>query len=266
MELAEFDLNLLRVLDAVLAERSVTRAAKRLHLSQPAVSHSLRKLRATFGDPLIERVGRTMRITVEGRRLQSEVTEILRRVQVIVGPADFDPSRTERRFAVAIPDPLGVRIGPILMRAFRASAPLALLEVQRLHSIRTPAQLDDGGLDAAISITGSLDPHLRSSPLLTVDWRPVVARRSSEPRTALPMTLDELVARPHAIVTRPPGTGRAPRRRSELVCIWTRAELVQGQHLLTDPLCADSAPGNGCKPAREPAICAARGDASETDQ
>lgn len=202
MNADSFDLNLLRVLDAVLSEQSVTRAARRLHLSQPAVSHSLRKLRDAFGDPLIERVGRRMRITAEGRRLQTEVAEILRMVRVTIGPADFDPATTERRFALALPDPVAIRVLPKLLASLRAAAPRAQLEVQRLHSVRTPQQLEDRQLDAAVSIAGSLDPHLRSSPLASLAWRPIVARGSREPGTPLAMTLPELVARPHAIVTR----------------------------------------------------------------
>lgn len=197
-----FDLNLLRVLDAVLSEQGVTRAARRLHLSQPAVSHSLRKLRDAFGDPLIERVGRRMRVTAEGRRLQTEVAEILRRVRLTIGPTDFDPASTERRFAIAVPDPVAIRVLPPLLASMSAAAPGAQLEVQRLHSVRTPAQLEEGRLDAAISIAGSLEPHLRSSPLLTLPWQPIVARRAREPRGPLVMSMEELVARPHAIVTR----------------------------------------------------------------
>lgn len=197
-----FDLNLLRVLDAVLGEQSVTRAARRLHLSQPAVSHSLRKLRQAFDDPLIERVGRRMRVTAEGRRLQSEVAEILRRVRATIGPTDFVPATTERRFALGVPDPVAIRVLPRLLASLRAAAPMAQLEVQRLHSVRTPQQLEEGHLDAAVSIAGSLEPHLRSSPLVTLPWRPIVARHPREPRMPLAMSLEDLVARPHAIVTR----------------------------------------------------------------
>jgi DNA-binding transcriptional LysR family regulator len=200
----DFDLNLLRVLDAVLAEQSVTRAARRLHLSQPAVSHSLRKLRVALGDPLIERVGRSMRITAEGRRLAPEVADILRRVQLTIGPPPFDPATTERRFALAMPDPLAMHLAPPLLAAIHAQAPRAQVEVQRLHSVRTPAQLAEGRLDAAISIAGSLEPQLRSSALVTLDWLPVVARSpdDADPAEPLTMTLAELAARPHAIVTR----------------------------------------------------------------
>lgn len=93
-----FDVNLLRVLAVLLEERSVTAAASRLYLSQSAVSKQLAKLRDTFDDPLFERVAKGLRPTPKALSLQPNIHEILRRIDQLAIPTEFEPEKSQRTF------------------------------------------------------------------------------------------------------------------------------------------------------------------------
>lgn len=115
--LAAIDLNLLTALESLLAEASVGRAAERMHLSQPAMSHALKRLRHIFRDPLLVRVGSRMQLTACGESLRFPVEDALRRVRdLLAGPA-FDPARSSRAFRLSISDnATGVLLPPLLKR------------------------------------------------------------------------------------------------------------------------------------------------------
>src|SRR6476659_3792683 len=105
MDLAAVDLNLLKALDALLRERSVTRAAERLSLTQPSMSAALSRLRALFGDEILVRTGRTMRPTPLAESLEAPVREVLARVEgMLQAGTTFDPRRDERSFTVLATD------------------------------------------------------------------------------------------------------------------------------------------------------------------
>src|SRR5258708_26102950 len=92
MNISNFDLNLLRVFDAMMAERNVTRAAQRVFLSQPAVSHALARLRKEIGDPLFVRAGREMIPTARATELGSAVHTMLDPLALVIGKKLFAPS------------------------------------------------------------------------------------------------------------------------------------------------------------------------------
>ena len=91
MKLRNFDLNLLVILEAVLTEVSITRASKRLNLSQPAVSQALARGRDVFGDDLLVRDGTHMMLTPLARRLVPQLKEFCSRAEVLLSPAGFRP-------------------------------------------------------------------------------------------------------------------------------------------------------------------------------
>lgn len=201
---ADLDLNLLRVLDAVLAERSVTRAAERLHLSQPAVSHALSRLRTALGDPILVRDGAAMRPTPEGERLAVEVHEVMHRVRTRIAPGAFDPATTPRRFTLALPDALAPLLCAPLLRHLAEHAPMASLELRRLDD-DTVAALTAGTLDAAVSVPGRLVGDLCSAPLLPISWQAIVTLdHPLEAGEDGAVGLAELARWPHATVA---GTG-----------------------------------------------------------
>ena len=97
LDLASVDLNLLVVLQALLAERHVTRAAQRLKMSQPAVSRALARLRKVFEDDILVRVGKRMQPTPRALALLEPLEDVLDNLSNLVAPSTFDPSTAKRR-------------------------------------------------------------------------------------------------------------------------------------------------------------------------
>ncbi|MGD4540209.1 LysR family transcriptional regulator, partial [Xanthomonas citri pv. citri] len=105
MRFERLDLNLLVALDVLIAERSVSAAAKRLHLSQPAVSGALNRLREFFRDDLLVQVGRQMVLTPKADELADPVRDALLLIRTrITQPAGFDPATAEREFTIVASD------------------------------------------------------------------------------------------------------------------------------------------------------------------
>jgi DNA-binding transcriptional LysR family regulator len=118
MKLGQMDLNLLVVLDALLREKNVTRAAERLHMSQPAISTALARLRKTLDDPLLVKSGRYLQLTTRAESLIEPVRGVLATIeQTIVRPTSFDPVSDARAFSLVASDYVGVvLLRPLLGR------------------------------------------------------------------------------------------------------------------------------------------------------
>lgn len=129
MNLASLDMNLLVALDALLGEASVSRAAQRIGLSQPAMSHALARLRDIVGDPLLVRVGARMELTARAEDLRAPLAEALEQVRSLFATNGFDPGTSTRRFALAIPDLVVDLLMPPLVERVAASAPSVRLDV-----------------------------------------------------------------------------------------------------------------------------------------
>jgi DNA-binding transcriptional LysR family regulator len=123
MNISDFDLNLLRVLDALLVERAVGRAAARINLSQPATSHALRRLRALLDDPLLVRVGSKMELTPRALQLREPVSQALAATRRLFEGTEFDPSTSERQFMLMAPDLFVSLIAPRLIDRVARQAP-----------------------------------------------------------------------------------------------------------------------------------------------
>ncbi|MFZ5956736.1 LysR family transcriptional regulator [Pseudomonas knackmussii] len=146
-----FDLNLLRVLDALLRERSVSRAAERLALSQPAVSNALNRLRELLDDPLLVRVGRAMQPTARALELEAPIREALQRIQQsLSGGESFDAARSRQRFTVAMTDYAELLCMPKLLQRLGAEAPGMALDVRHLSPSLPVEALDKGDLDLVL--------------------------------------------------------------------------------------------------------------------
>ena len=150
MKLGGIDLNLLVALDALLSERSVTRAAQRVGLSQPGMSNALARLRVVLGDPLLVRDGAALVPTARAEALAGPVREALGLIRgAIEAPAAFDPARDRRSFRVSCSDySVLMLIGP-LVRGLAADAPgLAVEVIPRLPD--AGQALDRGDVDLVI--------------------------------------------------------------------------------------------------------------------
>lgn len=157
MLLNQIDLNLLVVLDAIYTEGGVTPAARKLHLTQPAVSHSLARLRELFADPLFEREGRRLVPTPLARNLIDPLRRSLRGLESTLNEAErFDPATTKRRFTVGLRDVLEAIVLPHLMESVSRNAPHVDVGVVAVDRRNLETDLATGALDAAIDI---LLPH-----------------------------------------------------------------------------------------------------------
>lgn len=133
MNLAALDLNLLVALEALLEEASVSRAANRVALSQPAMSHALKRLRILLGDPLLVRVGLRMQLTARGQTLRHPVKDALARVRDLLVSEQFDPARSTRTFRVFVADNASdLLLPPLLQRLSKEAAHVSI----RVHSGR----------------------------------------------------------------------------------------------------------------------------------
>ncbi|MCK6575111.1 LysR family transcriptional regulator [Myxococcota bacterium] len=170
IDVSQTDLNLLVVLDVLLQERNVTRAARRLHRTQSAVSHALGRLRAQLGDPLLVRVGGEMRPTPKAERLAGEISRLLRSIgRVLAQEGAFDPATTDRVFTLAGPDFVAAVL-PTLLAGMATTTPTAGVEL--VPAVRGMLRdVADGRVDLAIAPAGlARTEGLRSLSLATLEW------------------------------------------------------------------------------------------------
>jgi DNA-binding transcriptional LysR family regulator len=129
MNLNSLDLNLLVALDALLREASVSRAAMRIGLSQPAASHALQRLRDLIGDPLLVRTGARMELTPRAQGLRGPLAQALDQVRGLFTRDEFDAARSERHFRLMMPDLAVELLVPPLMEKVTKLAPNVTIDV-----------------------------------------------------------------------------------------------------------------------------------------
>lgn len=161
------DLNQLVTLDALLADASVTGAARRLGLSVAAVSHALARLREQLGDPLLVRAGRGMVLTPRAEALRETVRDAVTYAERVFAPPEvFAPSAMARAFTVSATDYVLAVLGDALERRLAENAPALVLRFLP-NAVDDAERLRAGESDLAIGIYGELPPELMTRPLLT---------------------------------------------------------------------------------------------------
>jgi DNA-binding transcriptional LysR family regulator len=164
-----FDLNLLRVFDAVMEERSVLRAGRRICLSQSAVSHALARLRDMLGDELFVRTARGMQPTARALAMAPLVHEAWKLLDAAIGPPNFEPSRSARRFTIAVSDFLTIVMIPHLLELLREEAPFVDIAIRSDSRLDLTEQINLGQIDAAIGTFSETPARFRSSALFEYD-------------------------------------------------------------------------------------------------
>lgn len=134
------DLNLLRVFDEVMTERSLTRAAENLSLTQPAISNAMRRLREALGDDLLRRSGHQLEPTPRAQSLWLVVKESLRQLQESLAPDHFDPLHAVTSFILAMADATAAEIVPALLELLEEEAPGVILRIVPLTT-RDPREM-----------------------------------------------------------------------------------------------------------------------------
>src|SRR5271165_6229421 len=144
MRFNKLDLNLLVALDHLLNLRSVSGAAARMNMTQPAMSNALLRLRAYFGDDLLVKIGRRMELTPRGEALKDAVRDVLVRVEwTIATTADFDPARSDRQFNILVSDYTLATLVPKVLALCRKAA--STVRFNFLHQVDGPERLLDRG-------------------------------------------------------------------------------------------------------------------------
>ena len=202
MKFSHFDLNLLRVLDALLQEQSVTVASHRLGVTQPAVSGSLQRLREAFDDQLLVRAGQGMELTPKARALIAPVREALRQVQdVLEVETSFTPAKSNRTFTVAMSDYCAQIVLPGLVKRIAEVAPQVSCVIHETLRLDIAA-MEAGDVDLQIRlenlrafVPGGESRALRWLPLFNDRLVCVVAHDHPVGET---LTIDEYLSYPHA--------------------------------------------------------------------
>jgi DNA-binding transcriptional LysR family regulator len=194
--LGAIDLNLLVVFDAVMQERSVTRAGNRLGLSQPAMSHALARLRHMLKDDLFVRSPRGMVPTPRAEQLASPIRQALDDLQQSLEPTRFDPAKATRKFKIAVDNYAAVvLVGPLASHIVK-SAPEVILEFRPSGTLDLPELLDRGEIDLAIGPFAKQGERFSHQPLLQDDF--VVILRGTHPAAGPgKLTIEKFAALPH---------------------------------------------------------------------
>jgi len=195
--------NLLPVLDALLAERSVSRAGARLGLSQPAVSNALAQLREILGDPLLVRKGTGMEPTERALTLAGPLRAALLALEQGLEPAAaFDPATAERGFTIMTNDFVAFALLPRLLPRLQREAPKVRLQVRAWQEHGIPPELARGDVDLVLGFNRGLPPGHHARPLF--DDRFVFVARQRHPLVRGKITLATYTKLSHIIVSQEP--------------------------------------------------------------
>ena len=201
------DLNLLRVFDAVMAERSLTRAAHKLALTQPAVSNAMRRLRETLGDELLRRSGTGVEPTPRAQALWPVVQTALAQLEGALAPERFEPALADNSFVLAMADATAAALLPHMVRILAAEAPSVSVRVWPLATRDPRRLLDDEAADLAIgyfpAVLADLTARNQTGDAVSYahqrvyDGEYVCLMRKDHPLAAGPLTLDQYLSLIH---------------------------------------------------------------------
>jgi DNA-binding transcriptional LysR family regulator len=210
IDLSRIDLNLLVLFEAVLRERHVGRAAKRLNLTPSAVSHGLGRLRRLLDDPLFLRTPKGVVASERAAALAEPIAEILARIRAVVSTAEpFDPATSARRLTIGAPDAMSAVLLPPLLAVLRRQAPRIDIAVRQLlppQSIRDMQRawepvlddLESRAIDVAIVPIDDVPARFAAQTLYEEDF--VIAMRAGHPFADDP-SLDRYCAMAHLVVS-----------------------------------------------------------------
>ena len=205
------DLNLLRVFDEVMAERSLTRAARNLSLTQPAVSNALRRLRETLGDELVQRSGQGMAPTPRALSIWPAVRDALHQLQESLTPSTFEPATATSTFVLAMADATAAELMPGLIDILEREARGVAMRVVPLTTRDPRRLLDEQNADLAVGhfppVLADLTARAQAgeavgfSHFRLYDGEYVCVMRKGHPLAKGSLTLDRFCAARHMLVS-----------------------------------------------------------------
>jgi len=205
------DLNLLRVFDEVMAERNLTRAARNLAMTQPAVSNALNRLRDALGDKLVVRSGYGVEPTPRALTLWPAIADALRQMEASLSPGDFVASEAKTTFVLAMADSTAAEIMPGLVEILERDAPGVTLRVLPLTTRDPRPLLDEGQMDLAVgffpAVLADLTAQAQAGGLAPFDHQRmfegqyVCVMRQGHPLARGPLTLNRYCNAHHLLVS-----------------------------------------------------------------
>src|SRR5712691_4203395 len=200
MDIRAVDLNLLKAFDALMNERAVTRAAGRIGLSQPAMSHALSRLRSLFADDLFVRTPTNMEPTARAREIAPLITAAIEHIEAALNlGVGFDPARSTGIFTAGMAEYAEVALVGRLARNFAQHAANAILRLTPATGHEAIEQLDRGEIDLAVAHLPHVPTHIDSMVLLRDPF--VVVARKGHPITAETLSLEAYAAQNHVLVS-----------------------------------------------------------------
>jgi DNA-binding transcriptional LysR family regulator len=200
VDIRAVDLNLLKAFDALMSERAVTRAAGRIGLSQPAMSHALSRLRALFADDLFVRTPNRMEPTARAREIAPLVSAAIEHIEAALNlSVGFDPAKSAGIFTAGMAEYAEVALVGRLAESFARQAPKATLRLTPVTGAEAAEQLDSGAIDVAASHLRALPAHLASMVLLRDPF--VLIARRGHPLAAQPLSIEGYAALDHVLVS-----------------------------------------------------------------
>ena len=194
------DLNLLRIFDAVMTERNVTRAAHSLHMTQPAVSNAISRLRVMLKDTLFIKVQGGVLPTQRAELLWPPIRDALARIAETLGRNEFDPAHSEAVFRLSMSDYVADQVIRPLFIEQQLVAPNVRIHLHPYALDNTATMLEKGEVDMAAGVYSNFGSSLRTLPLETLTY--VCAMRKGHPLLALPrLTLDDFLRARHLVVS-----------------------------------------------------------------
>lgn len=198
--LKQLDLNLLTILDALLQEQSVTRAAESVGTTQSAISHSLGRLRSFFDDALFVRTGQGMVPTRKAELLRQPVVDIMAAVRdEVLVEAGFDPSRSHRAFVFSMTDVGELVFLPPLLKELREAAPHCTVRTVQVPIEQIEGLLASGEVDLALGSIRSAPEGLYRQRLFMNTFVTIVSTRNSS--IGEPLTLEQFQRMPQVVVS-----------------------------------------------------------------
>jgi DNA-binding transcriptional LysR family regulator len=213
MDLQDFDLNLLLVFDQMLKKKKVSRAAEALGVTQPAISRSLKRLRALLGDELFHRTATGMEPTAYAEHLAATVGAALDALHNAINQKfQFDPKTSSRNFTIRMTDIGELMILPHLLQYLSREAPGVSITIVRGNNETLKTDMETGQVDLAIGLIETLEAGFFRRQIFKQGY--VCVFRPGHPLAGKPLTLEDFERAEHAVVTAA-GTGHA--RIDELI-------------------------------------------------
>jgi len=193
------ELNLLVIFDSVMTEKSITRTASRLSMTQPAVSNAVARMRAAWNDELFIKDGRNIQPTNFAINLWQQIKEPLRDLSHAIDPDDFNPLTAKRTFRIAVSDIIVDSLWLEMRQFFEQHAPGINLHAVPYRTDKVQQVLDDAEVDLVISAIDPQDSAIRSRHLFETCF--VCAMRSEHPLAQSELTVEDFAAADHLLVT-----------------------------------------------------------------